>query len=92
MASAEGRAAVDYLLEQIDERLDGHANEQIRQMDIRFEAMTEMIDTIQLGATMNHAMQMSSCIFCEERLIPRFNELPPEVDFLIPRQSRICRE
>lgn len=91
MASAEGREAVDYLLQQIDERLENHTEEQIRQMDIRFEAVTEMIDTAHLGAAMNHAMQMSSCIFCEERLVPRFHELPPEVGFLTPCQSRIYR-
>lgn len=83
MSSVEGREAVNYLLEQIDERLEEQANEQIKQMNLRFEAIVEMIIVAQLGATINFAMQMNSCIYCEERLVPRFSELTPEVGFLI---------
>lgn len=48
-----------------------------RQIDARFDVLYEMIETAQLGAAMNYAMQMSNCSFCPG--IPDFNKLAPEV-------------
>lgn len=64
MSTAEGREAVDFLLDQID---------------ARFGLVMDLLETTNLGVAMVHAMQMSSCIFCDDKLVPGFTQLTPEV-------------
>lgn len=52
-------------------------------LDARHEVLWDMIIAAHLGVAMNHAMLMSSCIFCDEELVPPFAEMTPEVGFHI---------
>lgn len=71
MSTTEGREAVDFLLDQIDNR---------------FAMVMELLETTNLGVSMVHAMQMSECIFCDDKLVPGFTELTPEVCILSSQQ------
>lgn len=68
MAQDEGVTVVDRIMAMINSKYEVH---------------NESLGVAMLAVTLNHAMLMSSCIFCNDMLVPEFSKMTPEVGFRI---------